>query len=173
MLFIYQTLCDAFKSVLYKCECRPPKFLTRAWQPLNGSTHFIVRIELLPKNEAFEPRVSRGKDEIMQPKIWRSQSWVGWPLWHMCFTDDIEYVPIVITTIPSSFPRMRPTEMDWAFGGIRVTHMLCFVYCCSPFFVEFRFCTLYCQSVFDLWVWMYFYSLFSSMIKTIYSAPVF
>lgn len=53
--------------------------------------------------------------KLKRPFVYLSMSsWVDWLLWHICSTDDDGYVPIDVTTILSSFPRIWSIELDFS-----------------------------------------------------------
>jgi hypothetical protein len=97
----------------------------------------------------------------VNPNMFRSPPWLGWPIWNICVTNDHGYVPLVVNTF-WSFPHSRlitgfvtrltrrveqklptlpkhPSSL-LVFSGIRVTRSLilyvCFVDCCLPFIKE-------------------------------------
>jgi hypothetical protein len=108
----------------------------------------------------------------MTSKILRSPSWLGWPLWNICVTNDHGYAPFVVNTF-RSFPRSWlitgfVTRLKWrvplveqelptlpdhlssppTFGGVRVTRSLvlyvCFVDHCLSFCIYFFIWPLCC-----------------------------
>ena len=111
-------------------------------------------------------------------KVLRSPSWLGWPLWNICITNDHGYVPFVVNTF-RSFPRSWlitgcVVRLTWRvplveqklltlpkhlssppiFGGVRVTRSLvlyvCFVDYCLSFCIYFFIWPLCCLFFFDI-----------------------
>ena len=70
-----------------------------------GSYQDFLYRGLLANEEATEPRVHFGKVEVITSKMLRSPSWLGWPLWNICVTNDHGYVLLVNTS--QSFPHSQ------------------------------------------------------------------
>ena len=60
----------------------------------------ILLIEGCSWQKATEPRVSQGKIRVISPGVFRSPSWLGWPVRNIHFTDDNGYLPTVMNTNP-------------------------------------------------------------------------
>jgi hypothetical protein len=114
-------------------------------------------------------------------KIVRSPPWLGWPLLNKCFTNDHEYVSLVVNT-SRSFPHSRlitrfvtrltrrvplvekellthseHLSSPPVFSGVRVTRSLvlyvCFVDRCLSFCtLSFGHCVVYSSSIYGFWL---------------------
>lgn len=79
---------------------------------------------------------------VVKSKTFR---WVGWQLWNICITYDDGYVPIVVTTTPSSFLRMYHcriwiTTKCCTYIGNTTEHLFISLFCFIMFFGEGSFC---------------------------------
>ena len=118
-------------------------------------------------------------------KVSRSSSWLGWPLWNICVTNDHGYVPLVVNT-SRSFPhswlitgfvtrltrrvplveRELPTlpehlSSPLVFSYVHVTRSLalcvCFVDRCLSFCTfSFGHCVVCSSSIYGFWLHLWY-----------------
>ena len=113
---------------------------------------------------------------ITSKVLWSPLWWLGWPLWNICVTNDLGYVPLVVSTswsFPHSWPitgfvaRLTLVEHELFtltehqssspdLSVVRVTGSLAlyvyFVDCCLSFYtVSFDHCVVCSSSIYGLY----------------------
>ena len=131
---------------------------------------------------------------VITSKILRSPSWLGWPLWNICVTNDHGYVPFIVNT-SRSFPRSRlitgfvtrltrrvslveqelltlPEHLSSppGFSGLRVTRSLvlyvCFVdRCLSLCPFSFGYCVVCSSSIYGFWLRLWYLQTLCQWVK--------
>ena len=86
--------------------------------------------------EATEPRAPLGQVEVITSKVLPSPSWLSWPLWNICVTNDHGHVPLVVST-SRSFPHSwlitgLVTELTWRVSLVEQELLTPLEHLCEP-----------------------------------------